>query len=161
MRDYQYIIKILIVLLSLLPYSALSQNCVVPDPPGLQLVSVQFETGKTEFSWTLSPSAGVAGYIIYSYKIDGGQPRGDRFITIPDPTVTNFSYSTPTSRYFSSEYTVAAYRLPLISGNDSCISKFSNILNSIFASASIDTCNNKIMISWNTYPSIPGKVTGY
>jgi gliding motility-associated-like protein len=42
-----------------------------------------------------------------------------------------------------------------------CTSIFSNILNSIFEEVSIDTCMKKIVVSWNSYPSFPEKVTGY
>ena len=143
-------------------YSAYSQtNCTVPLPPVLTSVSVQNEKDITELKWTLSPSSGVAGYVIRTYKIDDGQPRGDRFITISDSTATSFSYSTLSSKYFFTEYVVEAYRLPIIIGGDSCFSIFSNVLSTIFAEASIDTCNEKIVVSWNKYNSIPKKVTSY
>jgi hypothetical protein len=50
---------------------------------------------------------------------------------------------------------IAAMRLPR------CTSIFSNVINSIFEEVSIDTCKKKIMVSWNSYPSFPEKVTAY
>ena len=38
---------------------------------------------------------------------------------------------------------------------------FSNVINSIFESAAIDTCMGRIALSWNSYPSLPEKVIGY
>jgi gliding motility-associated-like protein len=125
------------------------------------LVSVQPETGITEFSWTLSPSPGVAAYLLYTYHDENGIPRGDIIDTIRDPTATTFKYSGTSYKYFSSSYVVAAYKLPVIPGLDGCPSPFSNVLNTIFTRAVADTCNKKIIVSWNSYASLPKKVTGY
>ncbi len=142
---------IIIVLSIFWSYSAFSQiNCITdpPLPPVLTSVSVQPETGNTRFTWTLSSSPGIAAYILYSYKNGDGMPID----TIWDPAATStLSRTAP----FSVSYVVAAMRLPR------CTSIFSNVLNSIFEEVSIDTCMNKIAVSWNSYPSSPEKVTGY
>jgi gliding motility-associated-like protein len=128
-------------------------DCITnpPLPPVLTSVSVQPETGNTLFTWTLSPSAGIAAYILYSYK------NGDGFAldTIWDPAATSYSLSSTASKYFSVSYVIAAMRKPR------CTSIFSNVLNSIYEKVSIDTCLKKIEISWNSYPSFPFKVSDY
>ena len=138
-------------------YSAFSQNCQVPEPPVLTTVSVQPGNGNTNFTWTLSPSSGIAAYIFYTYK----NGDGVAIDTLWNPTATSNSVPNTATKYFSVSYVIASYRLPAIAGTVGCPSPLSNALNTIFASASIDTCKDKIMISWNSYSSIPKKVTGY
>ena len=132
-------------------YSAYSQNCTVPLPPVLTFVSVQPETGTTELKWKLSPSSDVASYVLYTYKDGDGIP----FDTIKNPIDTSYVYFTTASKYFSVSFVIAAHRMP------NCTSPFSNALSTIFAEASIDTCNKKILVIWNSYPSNPKKVTDY
>jgi gliding motility-associated-like protein len=134
--------------------NALSQtNCITdpPLPPVFTSVSVQPETGNTIFSWNLSPSPDIAAYIIYSYKNGDGMAID----TIWDPVATSYILTNNASKYFSVSYVISAMRLPR------CTSIFSNVLNSIFERTSIDTCQKRIMISWNSYPSSPEKVKGY
>jgi len=132
-------------------------ECVTdpPLPPVLTSVSVQPETGNTMFTWTLSPSTGIAAYILYSYKNGDGMPID----TIWDPAATGYTLSSTATKYFSVSYVVAAMRLPR------CTSIFSNVLNSIFEEATIDTCLKRIRVSWNSYQSLPAipliKLAGY
>lgn len=152
MRNLHIYINIL--LLSFLSTGAFSQiNCITdpPLPPVLTSVSVQPETGNTVFTWTSSPSSGIAAYVLYSYKNGDGMPID----TVWDPAATSYIYSSTASKYFSVTYVVAAMRLPR------CTSIFSNAINSIFEAVVIDTCRNKIAVSWNSYPSVPVKVTDY
>lgn len=152
MKKWQ--INIILGFFSLWTYSSYSQiNCVTdpPLPPILTLVSVQPETGKTEFNWILSPSPGIAAYILYSYKDGDGIPID----TLWDPAATSYTLSSSATKYFSVSYVVTAMRLPR------CTSIFSNVLKTIFEETTIDTCNKKIEISWNTYTSYPRKVTDY
>ncbi len=145
---------IIIIIFSFWSGGASSQtNCITdpPLPPVLTSVSVQSETGNTRFTWTLSPSPDIAAYILYSYKNGDGMPID----TVWDPAATNYTLSSTVTKYFSVSYVVAAMRLPR------CTSIFSNVLNSIFEVVSIDTCMKKIVVSWNSYPSLPEKVTGY
>jgi gliding motility-associated-like protein len=131
--------------------NAFSQNCPHPVAPVLRTVSVQPETGKTDLKWTLSPSSDIAAYIVYSYSNGDGIPID----TIWNPAATAYTISNTASRYSSVSYVVTAMRIP------PCISTFSNVLNTIFAVADIDTCKNKITISWNSYPSVPSAVLNY
>lgn len=136
-----------------LPDNVHSQvNCITPESPVLTLVSVVPETGDVELKWDLSPSAGIAAYVLYTYNNGEGLPLPD---TLWNPSATSYSYNNPATAYFSIAYVVAAHRLP------NCTSPLSNDLNTIFTEAKIDTCNNKITITWNKYPSEPVKVTGY
>jgi len=145
-------LNIILAIISFWSYGAYSQiPCTVPLPPILTSVSVQPETGITELKWTLSPSSDVASYIPYTYKDGDGMP----FDTIKNPLETSYVYSSTASKYFSVSYVIAAHRMP------NCTSPFSNIISTIFAEASIDTCNKKIVVSWNSYTSYPKKVTGY
>jgi gliding motility-associated-like protein len=122
-----------------------------PLPPVLTSVSIDPVTGYTDFTWTPSPSPNIAAYILYSYKNGDGMPID----TIRDPAAVNYTLAGTASKYFSVAYVLTAMRLPR------CTSIFSNVINSIFEEASIDTCMKKISVSWNSYPSVPVKVNSY
>jgi gliding motility-associated-like protein len=132
-------------------------NCTVPLPPVLTSVSVQPETGKTDFTWILSESSDIAAYIIYSYK--GGD--GLAIDTVWDPTATSHTIANTAPKYASVSYVVAAHRLSSIPGLPGCTSPLSNVLSTIFCKADIDTCNKTILVSWNSYPPEPRAVSGY
>ena len=141
-------------------FSLFSQTCTTPLPPVLTLVTVEPETGRTELSWTLSSSTGVAAYIIYTYENGDATPID----TLWNPSVTNYTYLSTAYKYFSKSFVVAAYRLPGtpgISRRFGCPSELSNVQSTIFANSSIDTCSKKITLTWNTYNSIPKKVNSY
>jgi gliding motility-associated-like protein len=145
---------IILVLFSSWSTNAYSQiNCITNPPlsPVLTSVSVEPETGYTKLTWTLSPSPDIAAYVLYSYKNGDGMPID----TLWDPSATSYTLATTSTKYFSVSYVIAAMRLPR------CTSILSNAINSIFQVASIDTCNKKIVVSWNSYPSFPYNVTGY
>jgi gliding motility-associated-like protein len=145
---------IIFIFISFWSGNAFSQiNCITdpPRPPVLTSVSVDYETGNTKFTWTPSPDIAIAAYILYSYKNGDGMPID----TIWDPSATSYTSSSTASKYFSVSYVVTAMRLPR------CTSIFSNVINSIFEQVTIDTCRKRIVVSWNSYPSFPEKVTGY
>ena len=150
--------NIILALFSFWSYSAHSQiNCTVPLPPVFISVSVQPETGITEFNWTLSPSSDITAYILYSYKDGIGMPID----TLWDPLATSYAFSSTATKYFSVSYVIAAHRMSGTPGMPGCTSPLSNALTTIFTKADIDTCNKKIVVSWNSYPSLPKKVTDY
>jgi gliding motility-associated-like protein len=147
-------IIVIIILLICWSKDAFSQvNCVTdpPLPPVLTSISVQPETGKTVFTWTLSPTSDIAAYILYSYK----NGDGTAIDTIWDPSVSSYVLTSTSTKYFSVSYVIAAMRLPR------CTSIFSNVLNTVFEEASIDTCLQKIVVKWNNYASVPVKVADY
>lgn len=151
-----------IVLLCLCSFSVYSQiNCSVPQPPVFTTVSVRPETGKTELNWTLSQSSGIAAYLVYVYKNENGIPRGDIVDTIWNPSATYYEFFNPAYKYDSVSYVVASYRLSGIPGLPGCPSPFSNILITIFTSVSLDTCNRKLNINWNSYSPEPLPVLNY
>jgi gliding motility-associated-like protein len=144
----------IIILLIFCGEDALSQvDCITdpPLPPVFTSVSVQPETGKTVFNWSSSPSSAIAAYIIYSYK----NGDGTAIDTIWDPTASSYILTSTSTKYFSMSYVIAAMRLPR------CTSIFSNVLNTVFEEASIDTCQQKIIVKWNSYVAVPVKVTDY
>ena len=153
----------IIIFLLFSQYSGLKSqvNCTVPLPPVFTSVSVRPETGIVEFTWTASPSSDIAAYLIYEYLNENGVPRGNIIDTIWNPAATTYSYASSSYKYHSTSYVVAAYRLPGIPGLEGCPSPFSNVLNTIFTTAVIDTCNKTITVGWNSYPSSPRKVSGY
>lgn len=149
---YRYIFSFSLILI-ILTQIAFSQDCVTstPLPPVLSSVTVQPETGNTLFTWTPSPSTGIAAYILYSYT----NGDGTAIDTITNPGATSYTLTDKSTNYFAVTYAISAMRLPR------CTSIFSNRLKTLHAHASIDTCLNKITINWNTYTSFPFKVTDY
>jgi gliding motility-associated-like protein len=143
---------IILIILLILTDKALSQvNCTVPESPELTFVTVDPNSGNVNLSWDLSPSSGIAGYVVYKFNEGTGIPID----TIWNPSATSYTHITPATRYFSVSYVVAAHRMP------DCTSPLSNHLNTLFAEAKIDTCNRIITVSWNSYIPEPKKVTGY
>lgn len=135
------------------------ENCTVPLPPVLTLVSVSPETGYVDISWSPSPSDNIAAYIIYLYS-----EENDGWIavdTVRNPALWNYTYQTNATRYKSVRFVAAAYRRPLVAGRDGCPSELSNSLSTVFCSTGIDTCNARITVNWNKYQDSPRKVTGY
>jgi gliding motility-associated-like protein len=150
--------NIILACLLFLSCDLLSQtNCTVPLAPVLTSVSVQSETGKTDFTWAPSPSTGIAAYIIYSYKNGDGMPVD----TVWDPSARSWTISTNANKYLSISYVVTAHRLSAVAGLPGCTSPLSNAISTIYCTPALDTCNNKITLSWNKYSDYPKKVTGY
>lgn len=154
----KWYLNIITTLLIFWPCCAYSQiNCTVPESPVLVSVSVQPENGKTDFTWVLSRSPGIAAYILYSYKNGDGLPID----TIWDPAATSYTLTTTATKYFSVSYVVTAHILSKVPGLPGCTSPLSNDLSTIFCSTSIDTCNKKISVKWNRYKDYPKRVKEY
>lgn len=138
---------------------AVSQDCIVPEHPELDLVSVDPQTGNVNVEWTASTSADISAYIIYWYDkdINGWRAIKD---TVWDPMATGFIYVTPATKYNKIDFSVAAFRLPETSG-DGCPSSLSNSLTTIFLDAMVDTCKGSITLRWNRYADISNPVSGY
>ena len=147
-------ILLIISLFIILSYGAYSQtNCVTDPPlsPTLSNVSIDPATGNTELKWKLSQSSDIVAYILYTYTNGGGMP----FDTIWNPSVTSYTLSNTVPKYKSESYVVAAMRLPR------CTSILSNDISTIHEEVYVDTCNKKIDINWNSYPSFPIIVNDY
>jgi gliding motility-associated-like protein len=149
-------LNIILILLSFCSYSAHCQICVISSPV-LTSVSVQPETGKTEFTWILSQSPDIDAYILYSYKGIDGLPID----TVWDPAATSHTISNTAPKYSSVSYVVAAYRLSSVPGMQGCVSPLSNVLSTIFCEADVDTCNKKVNVLWNRYTSESQAVISY
>jgi gliding motility-associated-like protein len=119
----------------------------------LRSVSVSPETGKTDFTWSPSPTPGIESYILYTYN----NGDGIAIDTIHDPSATSRTITTNASKYLSVAYVLTAH-LPGLQG---CTSPLSNAISTIFCNAVLDTCSAGITISWNKYSDFPKKVTGY
>jgi gliding motility-associated-like protein len=120
----------------------------------LTYVTVLPETTTTVLNWTLSPSSGIAAYIVYIYETRLGNPGFFAIDTLWNPSAT--SYSDTRIQYKSFQYRIAAFRAPV------CTSKLSNILSTIFVTTRADSCERKINISWNKYtPPFPQIVSKY
>lgn len=122
-----------------------------PVSPVLELVTVDQLSGFTRISWTASPSPDATGYVIYEYINNEGYPLD----TINDILITNYTHNNLKSSELSVSYVVAAFDG---AGN---ISTLSNFLNTVFLTATLDTCNKTIELEWNNYPSYPREVESY
>jgi gliding motility-associated-like protein len=149
---------ITILLISLISGHIYAQeNCTVPLAPVLTSVSVEPETSRTEFTWLPSESTDIAAYIIYAFKNGDGQAID----TVWNPAATSDIITNTAPKYSSVSYVVAAHRLSAIPGQPGCTSPLSNVLSTIFCQVALDTCNRKIDVSWNAYPSVPRLVESY
>ncbi len=122
-----------------------------PVSPRFTLLTINPSNNNTELRWDPSPSADVAGYIVYSYK------NGEAYDidTILNPLANSYSFLWPWSLIRSESFVVAAVDS---SGN---FSPLSNDLQTIYAEARIDTCNSRIALHWNKYIETTVSVAGY
>ncbi len=128
------------------------RDSIRPEPPVLNLVTINEATGRVDMTWTLSPSTDVAGYIVYLYMNGAGIPIDSIF----NPAANSYSAVRPFTEHFSESYVIAA------TDSSHNYSPLSNSLHTIYTQASADTCNSKIDIAWNRYVSVKGNdVTGY
>jgi len=125
-------------------------NCSVPASPTLTHVTINHANDNVTLKWAPSPSTDIAAYIIYEYNNDAGIA-----IDTISPSATSYTYATTATKYSGVSYVVAAHR------NPNCTSPLSNALNTIFAKAEMDTCNNKVLIKWDKYSGEPVAVKSY
>lgn len=150
----------IIVLIFILPCSAhlAAQESQVPDPPVLDLVSVDPFTGHTSLYWTPSTTPDVAGYIIYRFNNN----EGYAIDTVFSPSVNSWVNTSSNAAYFSENYVINAFDSVYYSDPSSPnTSPFSNPLNTIYLEAGIDSCMHKIELSWNPYISQSPAVDEY
>jgi len=126
-------------------------DTVPPVSPQLELVTVDMLTGFSELEWSLSPSPDVSGYVVYTFINDAGFAID----TIHSSIIKEYVHPSLITSEKSMSYVIAAF------DNAGNISTLSNFINSIYATALLDSCNNRIEIRWNSYPSFPRQVTGY
>jgi gliding motility-associated-like protein len=125
-----------------------AQESEVPEPPVLDLVSVDPFTGHTSLYWSPSSSPNVAGYIIYRFINN----EGYSIDTVFSPYVNSYINTGSNAAFFSENYVINAFDSVYYSDPSSPnTSPFSNPLNTIYLEASIDSCMHRIELSWNPY----------
>jgi len=149
MRRISYILTFF---LSVYPFQTKGQvDSIRPASPVLNLVTVNQLTGNVEISWLASPSPDVSEYVIYLYRNNEGYSLD----TLHNPLATNYIRTGSGASFYSEAFVVSAIDT---AGN---ISPLSNELNTIYTEARIDTCNRRVEITWNSYPSNPVRVLNY
>jgi hypothetical protein len=145
----EYLIFLILTILSL--NLSGQTDSIPPLPPSLELLTVDPETGDVEMEWRPSVSGDVWGYVVYRY-IDGA---GYAIDTLYDPQITNYRHTGSGASYYSESYVVAAF--------DSAknFSELSRPLSTIFTAVRIDSCNNTLTVTWNSYISVPHPVSDY
>ena len=149
MKGFRYIIFAIITVNSLQLTGQADTD--PPASPVLNIVTVNQITNNVEVSWSTSTSADVSGYVIYLYRNNEGYALD----TIRNPLITSYTRTGSGAAFYSESFVVAAFDT---AGN---ISPLSNALNTIYTEAEIDTCNKRMEIRWNSYPSIPFRVYNY
>ena len=149
MRIFRYILFSILTVNSLV--SAGQVDSIRPAPPVLSLVTVNRITGNVEISWLASTSPDISGYVVYLYRNNEGYVLD----TLHNPLPTSYIRTGSGASFYSESFVVAALDT---AGN---ISPLSNALNTIYTEAEIDTCNTRLGITWNSYPSDPVRVMDY
>jgi len=128
----------------------------LPDPPLFNLLDINQSSRNVELFW--SPLPNVSGYVIYrKNEISGLYIAIDSMF---NPLASSYIMPlTQSGSSFYSEYFRIASRDT--TGGKNRTSILSNILNTIYATVSMDTCKNLIKIKWNHYPSYPDPVVHY
>ncbi|MCD4769023.1 MAG: hypothetical protein K8R35_02505, partial [Bacteroidales bacterium] len=140
-----------LILLTPLLSTCSGQDAERPLPSVMDLVTVDPATGHVTLCWSPGGSPDVAGYIIYLYINNEGLAVDTIYI----PEATNYTHTESNAGSFSVSYVIAAIDS---SGNSSPLS---NPLHTIFTTVSLDTCNHKTDVVWNSYNSEPYAVDHY
>jgi len=149
MRIFRHILTSILTAHALL--SAGQVDSIRPAAPVLNLVTVNQLTGNVEVSWLPSTSPDVSEYVVYLYRNNEGYALD----TLTDQMTDSYIRTGSGASFYSESFVVAAVDT---AGN---ISLLSNALNTIHTAAEIDTCNKRLEIKWNNYPSDPVRVLNY
>lgn len=128
----------------------------LPDPPLFNLLNIDQSSRNIELFW--SPLTNVSGFVIYRLNETSGS-----YLAIDsmfNPVATSYIMPiTQSGSSFYSEY----YRLASrdTTGGKNRTSILSNVLNTIYTTVSMDTCENLIKIKWTHYSSYPDPVDHY
>ncbi|MRR19412.1 hypothetical protein EG827_04390 [bacterium] len=144
------LISAAILFLALMP-SGSGQDTTQPLSPGLDMVTVDPQTGFATVRWTLSASPDVAGYVIYTFS----SGTANAIDTVRSTVETEYIHTSSLAGYMSVTYVVAAIDSSLN------ISPLSNALSTIFLTAVNDTCNSRITLSWTPYINSSHPAEGY
>jgi gliding motility-associated-like protein len=131
-----------LTLLSVIIVSSLAgQDVTQPSSPVLDMVTVDPHTGFVTVRWLPSDSPDVGSYVVYAvsnntaYAVD----------TIRSPLILEYIHTGSAARYMSVTYVVAAMDSSLN------ISPLSNSLSTIFLTMVNDSCNSRLVLSWQPY----------
>ncbi len=128
-----------------------AQDNESPVSPQLTLVSVDPDNGFSHLYWLPGGSPDVAAYVIYTYSEGQGEPVDTLF----NPFATSYIFTKAFANSYSMEYVIAA-----LDSSDN-VSPLSNPLSTVYALTKLDTCEQKITLSWNKYNNFPFDIGGY
>lgn len=134
-------IFLLILIVFLLAFPAYGQDTERPISPDLKVVSVNPLTGNASLAWQLSPSADVAGYIIYMDK----NSSWIAIDTLWNPMVTSYINASSNADFFPESYVIAAYDT---AGNPSPLT---DPHTTMFSSLLFDSCQIQVVLDWTPY----------
>jgi gliding motility-associated-like protein len=149
MKNHRYILSV-ILLVTLIMQGTIPCHSQILAPI-LTNVTVNHSSASASLEWNASPDAGVAGYVVYRYRND----EGYAIDTLWNPATLSYTDYSTGALFFSEAYVVAAIDIELN------ISPLSNALSTIFLTAELDTCNNRMNISWSEYKPVITEVTEY
>lgn len=148
-------IKHILVFAIILAIASLSdlmaQDNESPLSPQLTLVSVNPDNGFSQLFWSPGGSPDVAAYVIYTYSNGQGEPVD----TVFNPFATSYIYPRVFANSYSIEFVIAA-----LDSSDN-VSPLSNPLNTVYTLTMLDTCEQKIILSWNMYNNFPFDISEY
>jgi gliding motility-associated-like protein len=127
------------------------QHTIPPAPPTLELVTVDTTTRTAHLTWTPSPSAKAAGYLIYLHD-NGTYTLVD---TVWGPFAT--TYHDTVSQPCDAQVTYAVATI------DSCglVSAYSLLHHTILPSVSQTACGDEQIITWDEYINFIAGTGGY
>ncbi|KPK83956.1 MAG: hypothetical protein AMS27_11360 [Bacteroides sp. SM23_62_1] len=123
-----------------------------PDPPVIQVVSVDTATGDVVISWEPGITGGIKEYVVYDVR-QGQDSAADALDTL-DVTVTTYRHQGSQASSRSVSYTVAA-----VYADDT--SPLADFHHTIFATTTYDSCANQINISWTPYSAWGSSLLAY
>ena len=125
-----------------------------PDPPVLERLSVQPD-GSVLIEWTISPTPGVDGYIMYTYD-----PPDNTFAfdTIYDPAATSYLHAGSQANNKPVSYVIAAFDLV---NDDFRRSILTDPHTTNYTTLKYDTCKSQMTINWTRYLGWESEISVY
>jgi len=124
-----------------------------PEPPVIQVASVDTTTGDVIISWEPGTAQGIQKYIIYEGAVGEYGLEAYRLDSL-DASVTSYRHQGSAANSRSVPYTVAAK----YAYDTSPLAEYHY---TIFASAIYDSCENQIIINWTPYSAWGNSLLAY
>ena len=134
--------NILIVIFSLALFNLYPQE-PAPNPPVINIVSVDTATGDVLITWESENPQGIQKYVVYEGRAGSDPLVADPLDTL-DVSVTKYTHQNSETGLRSVPYTVAA----LYADDTSPLADYHH---TIFSSVVYDSCDNQIIINWTPY----------